>query len=165
MILLVVSLVLAFTLPGTSKPPAPTTAQVRAAAQTNLTETTQIMATYSKARAACTDAPCVAAAAKKAESAMETSWSKFNTAATGYTPLASSLATYAVDYSKLLAAFGALASATTLAQIDVIEANTFSAAQGTWLAEASALYGQLGGKVAGPGASTTSTTQATTTTS
>ena len=128
----VVAVVLALTL-GSSPKPAPTKAQVRSASQANLLATTSAMAAYEKARTTCTTAACVAAS--------------------GYTPLASTLGTYAVDFAKLLGALDLIAHATTVAQIDIIESEQLSPAQGTWLTEASSLFGQLGGAVHGPGGS------------
>lgn len=161
-IVLVVALVLAFTLSGSSPSAAPTRSQVRRATQTNLTETTKIMATYSKARSSCADVGCITKAAQSAQSQLSTSWNTFNTAATGFKPLASSIATYAVDYANLLDALSTIGSATTLAQIELIESGTFATAQSAWLAEASSLFGELGGDVTGSGASTPTTTAAVT---
>ena len=151
-IIAVVAVVLALTL-GSSPKPAPTKAQVRSASQANLLATTSAMAAYEKARTTCTTAACVATAAQTAENSLKTSWDTFNVAASGYTPLASTLGTYAVDFAKLLGALDLIAHATTVAQIDIIESEQLSPAQGTWLTEASSLFGQLGGAVHGPGGS------------
>jgi cytochrome c556 len=154
-VIVVVAVVLAVSLSGTSTKAAPTKAQVRAATQANLEGATSALAAYAKARTTCKDVACVNAAATRLDATLTSSFNRFNAAAEGYKPLASSLATYATEYAKLLGAVNNLTMATTLDQVSVIESDQFDGAQGTWIGEASALYGELGGSVKGGPTSTT----------